>query len=805
MHTCAEVDLDNPVGQITMRKGSSKKYSDNFTDILSAFEYKYPTSGEVILIFNDNGTLKWYKDGTLQGSLTLPSGSALAANFRNQYIGFKDGVRITAGSGSTNHVLGFYYLNSSIFNAAQTFTGYKLTRAQILPTYGSLSRVKSITYDETEGHYWVGFKDSIYVEKRDINFRFLERVLLVSDWQTFDSTAVYETTVHWRNDKLYCHTSNGALGTARAVYKLNAQTLELEATSAGTWAGITGMVADNSNVWVAARTSGLFELTASDMTTNSSITASINAEGVAADSTTSASNVFTYNNDAAADRLEKYSTTTLSLSTSDNTFSAGAVISSIEVDGSEVICVDSANEEVREFLQSTLAHQTTTAKTGHGPELLVKVFTGPNVRLLGTSWSHLEHYNADTLISPALFNLTADVSSFVGNLDTGTFFYKMAVEDVDGQVFPLSDPSHIASATAIDVRLTISCNDDELDTLYRVKRFHIFRAYSSDRRAPEEATSYRQVKTVEVDASGWQNDSGLGIYYYDLIDSTKEADISDVTYQEFSGLSEQVIAYPLNYKFMVWAEDRLHAANFYWKDQTYPVNIARSVINGPDVIADDVNTYACSVGGGDDILAISRTRNRVVVFQNKTLCTFLNGQADRELFPGLNKGANGDSLLARDDVIVYIADTGLFSLTGNQVSRISDPVRTSFDQLTDFTHATVFLFDQYDRIIFSFFHAQNGRSLVHNPTFGTWTKYLAGFAFRGYFRNDSGEYIGWNAANFMKLLEDTTDDSTDIASSVTVQLNHLTGADGRVAHIYSLAAKTNIDTTNTPKIETAGS
>ena len=70
-HSVSNVDFDNPAGQISLRGGFSKKYADAFTDMISAYEYKFPTSGQTILIVNDNGALKYLTNGASLAAITL--------------------------------------------------------------------------------------------------------------------------------------------------------------------------------------------------------------------------------------------------------------------------------------------------------------------------------------------------------------------------------------------------------------------------------------------------------------------------------------------------------------------------------------------------------------------------------------------------------------------------------------------------------------------------------------------------------------------------------------------------------------
>ncbi|HDY86149.1 MAG TPA: hypothetical protein ENH74_10810, partial [Methylophaga sp.] len=187
-HVLQNIDVDDPVGVMRVRDGHGNKYDDTlgnypFTGLLSAYEYRFEVSSETVLIVNDNGTLKTMTDGGNPASLTLPTGATLESGFHNKYLGFKDHILISAGSGATDYMLWYGYVDrendddKGLFGNVEEFTGYKLLKSQLICPNGTFSNIYDTVHllDGSKHYYYLSFEGSKYIEKRDSDFHLISR------------------------------------------------------------------------------------------------------------------------------------------------------------------------------------------------------------------------------------------------------------------------------------------------------------------------------------------------------------------------------------------------------------------------------------------------------------------------------------------------------------------------------------------------------------------------------------------------------------------------------------------------------
>jgi len=792
-HTLQNLDVDNPLGRLTQRFGYSKKYADAFTNILSAHEHYIEKADDTILIFNDNGTIKKYVDGASLTSLSLPSGVTLEASFRNQYFGWKNHILITTGNGSTNNVIGYYYLkrvnasNNGLFGDVEQFTGYKLLKAQMIFGNGVFSGIRDIVNIGTE--YFFSFQgNTSVIEKRDASLRLIER---------FDTQLGVNAT-----DGLCLATdaTNLYVGGNVSINKYDPDNWEVLATnSEAESCRHVGMDWDttNSKLWVVRKAHSANSIEAFNSSLASTDTSDVHAADinyediVVMDGGGGATDIFVLENESGTAQILRYesdyaggppndiddgaethdsSAQTLVSPKRLEKVSGGVRVSDFGDGGT------THDGKVYEFLDTNLVLDTTESNIVEPYAFFSDTLT------VSDKDGIIKAASGTDITYPTYFGITYLSEDTDGDLATGTYFYKISMVDEDGQEFPLSDPIRVILAATADIRLQITANADELDYFYRLKSINVYRAYNAAADATEEATNYKLLKTVDINASGWEKDTNLDGYRFEITDSLTEDEISSVTFKENAGYGEDVKPRYVNYKFHVWIRDQLHAANFYYDDpesdvNEYPNRIVPSQVNSPDVIP-LYNSYDFAPYDGDEIQNVSEIFGRLVAFKTRWVGLVFNALTERVLMPGL---ADTDAFFKDGDQIWYVSDKGLHLLAGNSVANIRDAVTTSFDTISSFTGVNVFVFDDKDRVIFS-----NNADLafVYNKRHNVWMEYGAAFAFKGYFKNRENEYIGWgvepNGAShyFFELDNSTTDNAEDISTSYRSPLIKFGDIDG---------------------------
>lgn len=748
-HTLINIDVDDPVGRLSKRGGYTKKFSGSYTDIISAYEYQFPTSGETILLFNDNGTLKYYKNGTFIGSLTLPSGSALAANFRNQYFGWKDRIQITTGNGATNHVLGFYYLNrenddnTGLFGNNEEFTGYKLLKSQLICPHGLFSRVYNSIYHD--GYYYFTFENSKYIEKRDTNFQLISRFVA-------DSGASNYTTVSLDTDGTYIYMGIKDSASSRdGIYRIDPNGWIVDEFL--NLADVIDVAVDDTQLYV-CQTVGTERLAAYDKTdfttlNSEDVTAFVGFRVACFDS--GETHIYSVRSDGGTITLERRDKT--AVGTVSHTYTTSTTAITDIVCETNVWLTLASIGEIREVDKDDITLSNTYTHLDSPASLLVTAADG--LKVIDATYGVMADDTTAALYRPDL--LAAHLSTGTGALDTGTYFYKFSLVDVDGQEFTLSDSvifSH-NSGTA-GTRIITSLNEAQIDDLYRVKYINIYRAYNSDQEAEIPATNYKFLKQIDINSNGWINNATLGYYYYDYTDNITEDTIGSTTFLENAGFSDNTKPKYVNYKVSEWINNELHAANLY-VDKEYPNTIAKSQFNAPDVVP-FANTYDFDPYDGDEILNLTTAYSRIYAMKNRRTGIFYEDILERVVNIGL---ADTDSFHKETDTIYLISNKGLFELNGANLRDLTPNVITYFEAIASFTDAVVFYRDDKKRLLFSI---PQDRVLCVNLVHNLYTSYSTDYAFRGYFKNLENQYIAFGKGqgdngHYFWLLNDTSQDN----------------------------------------------
>lgn len=770
-HVLQNLNPDDPMGRLTVREGNGDKYNADslanypFTSLISAYEYRFEVSSETVLIVNDNGTLKTMTDGGNPSSLTLPTGAALGSGFKNQYLGYRDHVLITTGNGATNYLLWFGYVDREIdddkglFGNVEENTGYILTKAQLICPHGLFSNVYNTAY--LDGYYYFTFINSKYIEKRDSNFKLVERFRIDPDDATNEPQA--EATPVIDTDGTYIYVAYMHSASDFTVLKINPTgwNTEAEFIDNGSNRELAGICVDSTHVYVAtsdASNGEILKLTISDFSTNS--TQSVNdIIEICCDTTAGTGYLFLLMDDtgtAGADEIVKRNKSDLSAA-GDANDGLQDFQHCIYDSGTIYVSSQTSNGYIYEFDENDLAGgpDSTNVNRVIEPESFVNV-GGSNWRVISSKYGTVEAIDAGDTYFPGLIGIN-HVNSVFGDLDAGTYFYKICIEDLDGQQYTLSDPIVVVhTADNRKANLCIIAHTDYLNDLYRVKYINIYRAYNSVQDIDVPSTDYKFLKRIDINSSEWVSDKTTNeVYYYEYDDNTTEDTISSVTFLESSGIGDTVKPRYVNGKYLTWIDNKLHLGNFSHDGDTYINRIARSADDQPDAIA-FYDYYDFDVGDGEGINGISQLYSRSIVFKERKLGVFYDGRWEKNFTPGLSS-VNG--FYKQNDVLYYVSNKGIHQFDGAKVKNIHYPVITLFEAASSLSDVSVFSIESKDRIIFSI---RNDRAFVFNIKYGTWTYYTGHYAFRGFFKNYENEYIGWNQTRFKIIFDDTyTNDSED--------------------------------------------
>jgi len=763
-HVLQNIDIDEELGKLNVRDGYQKKYDETlgnypFTNIISAYEYYFEKADETVLIVNDNDALKIMIDSANPVTLTLPTvpnAATLENNFENQYLGYKDHILITTGTAATDYILWFGYVdrqaanNEGLFGNAEEYvfgtSSYLLTKAQLICPHGMFSNVRKVIY--LDSFYYFIFENSKWVEKRDLNFKLVDRFVGNTEQAASGEEADTGNDMSICEDGTYIYIAYlQATSGDFAVEKINPVGWNQEAIYTGTIPGtIAGICTDGTNLYLAntSATDGeIHEILCATMVATGVTAVTANEDNIidiCCDDTINTGVIYTLK----AGQLERRTKVTL-------VYNVGDIFAG---NAAQVHCVyDIANNNV--YVSSTTgdghiydyhgddftAGETNDYITVDEPKAFIEV-GGTAWRAISGKYGTVESIETTPTYFPGLVGINL-VSTAAGTLDAGTYFYKLSVVDVDGEEYTLSDP--IMVIHTVDTRLAnlcITAHTDYLNDFYRVKYINIYRAYSSTQDSEDPDTDYKFLKQIDINSTRWVDDSAAHeIYYYDYTDNTAESVISTVTYFENSGIADTVKPRYINGKYLTWLENQLHLAHFSHDGDTYPNRIIRTPVDQPDNVA-FYDYYDFLVGDGDTILDIGEMGGRTVVFKNRKLGVFYNGIPEDVFIPGIS---GSQAWCKKDDVIYFISDQGMHYFDGRQCINIKDNVKVLFDAAATYTNAKVFHIDSRDRIIFSI---RANRSFILNVKTKTWMYYDSSFAFRGYFKNYANEYICWDQTGF---------------------------------------------------------
>jgi hypothetical protein len=761
-HVCTNLNVDDDVGALKIRGGSVKKYDPAlsgypFTGLVSAFEYRYEVSSETVLIVNDAGTLKTMTDGGAPASLTLPTGpgstATLASGFQNYYMGYKDHVLITTGNGTTNYILWYGYVNrvnaenTGIFNNVLEDTGYHLLKSQMVSVNGTFSNVNDAVL--IGSFYFISFTKSRFIEKRDsTTLQLIERLDVGASG---DANAVSLATDGTYLYVAYTYSS----GSGVFAKKFNPSGFVLEATFQEVNANITaaGIAADGTSVFVGCNTTtggvqSLFRLNSSMVQQDEIAMTNILDVCCDTDEVVATGSIFVLKNSV----LGEYQKIDFSVVTSNATKT------------NQLRCAY--------FLASTNVFTTSTTGTGS-----IYIYNAANVSGAVTTYTTIENPRALILqnslmraisidngtvestaasgdgstIFPEFIGLTVNTTGS-GSLNAGTYFYKIAVEDMDGQIYTLSDPViQVLATSSENITIRLTCHDDSVNYYYRIKNINIFRAYSETQDTDVPTTDYKFLKAIDINSSGWTDDTtDHEIYYYDHLDIIDEDTISTTTYLEMSGIDDTVRPRYVNGKYFTWINDQLHMANFSHDGETYRNRIIRSADNAPDGLA-FYDYYDFDVGVGEAINGITEINGRAIIFKERKMGMFYDGRWEQTFKPGAH---NSHAFYKVNDVIYYVSTKGIHAFDGSRLINIHYPIIDDFNSVSKDTYPpNVFYVDGKDRL---YFIMRGGGAGIYSTRTKTWSFYDSSMAFRGCFKNYEEEYIGWTGTTFYKFEDGTS-------------------------------------------------
>lgn len=763
---CTNLNVDEPIGQLSLRKGYAPWGSkDDFTNLLTAFEYTIEDdSGAVITLVNDNGKFEYFKNGAYVEALTPPTGATIDVTTYNSYFGWRNAIRITTGTGATNYILWFGYTsrdetnNDGLFGDAIGDSGtgvYRFLRSQLINTNGVFSiRTSSIVY--LDSYYYISLVDSRWIEKRDSNFQLVDMWAVNEDENV---SADDNSRVSLATDGTYLYA-----GTSGGMYQINPYTHKC--TAYITQANILDVCTDGTDIYFIDATevykhaiSGftLNDTADADSTAGTGFTA---ATKITCDDTATTGIFYVADlttirqrgkNDIAADD------DTYALGTIDAGISAVIALQWKDADQVFVSCYDAGDGN--SYIVDLDASGVST-KNAHYQDDNLRIVSfplvgGTTIRAVDGYFGILKNVDSATFINPEFTSLSI-VSSGTGSLAAGSYFYKICVEDVDGQVYTLSDPilfNSVAGSSQLNLRVSATGDRSESNKFgefYRIKYVHIFRAFNSDTDAGEPSSDYNFLKTIDINDSGWDYNSDYEIYYFNYTDNTVQSSISPTTYLETSGISPNTKPRHVNGKYWTWLNDQIHLASIYNDGDSFPSRIVVSPVNAPDSIA-FYDTYDFHDGVGSSITGISSFYNRTVVFKQFSMGIYVDGDLEDSLEIGL---AAARGLVKHNNEIYFLNDSGLYRMTNNTPVKISDPVR---DLLGAASASQVFYADEFDRVI-----VQNSSvCLVYSVPTNTWVKYQWA-TFADFYKNSDGNFIGAASSELMTLFTGTDDDGTAI-------------------------------------------
>ena len=774
-HELQNIDVDNPLGKMKVRDGYSKYHANaddsEFTNILSAYEYRFNTPGSTRFIVNDvvggTETLKVSADaGSTWTDLTLPGGSVLEAGFRNQYFGWQNHVLITTGNGSTNHILWYGYVDreiddsNGIFNNALEKTDYILTRSQLITPNGMFANIRSVAY--LDGYYYISFNYSRWIEKRNSDFQLEER------WAVNEDEAISaEPTAGVYVVVVSANASTGMLyiGTSGGLYEVNPGTHKM-VNEDTTVTNIIGICHDGTEIF-AVSSSTLSKVTISTFANAGTTTSGLTTiTAVSCDDTVTTGAVFIGDQVTVRQRGKN------DIGSDDYTYALTGVDAGMtniwsmeyfDADQIYVACYDATNENA--WVVDLDASDVSTKNTQYQDDDVYSMFPiwvgGTTLRFIAPTYGIVRHIDATTLVSPEFLSLTFVSTLNAGELAAGGYFYKIAVEDTDGQIYTLSDEIFTVLPTddkQVDLRIVATGDRSETDKFiefYRIKYIHIYRAYSADIEGGNPGTDYKFLKKIDINDGGWAKNATWDMYFFDYVDNQLESEISSTTYQEISGISDETKPRYINGKYLTWLDGQLYLANYSHDGDDYSYGFVRSPVDQPDNLT-LYDPFGYDAGGGEPIKDIGNSYGRVVVFKTRSMGTFYNGSPEREYSFGLS--SEGGFTKVNED-IYFVSDKGIHLFEGNRVLNIVDSVITYFEAVSSLANVDVFYIEGKDRVLFSF---RGDRVLVLNIKHGIWTQYSSAFAFRGFLKNYANMYMGWDVNTLYELYDGSTKDAEDV-------------------------------------------
>jgi hypothetical protein len=754
LQTLENMDSNLVDGMLISRKGSTVKQSSGATPNIDKFVMfrDEAWAKDVLLVYDKDATaadrkIYVYTRTSETDNSFAPHSTASYAygslRFEDQltFMVHRNGARIGTGTAAANKAMFAGYIDRSIdsehdamFNDQIAFNDFFLTKQQFVQQETLFNIGTKLIYDSTREKYYV--LTGTGLEIRDSDF-YVEKVLVDAQaWRNSDGAYLGNICLDGSNLYVLGQPPTGALDTILLFYDLDNDFVISTNTPSITAAGeyYNFMTCDGNFVYV------------------------------------------TYTTGSNAYIVEF----TLDLSTSNNRYTAGSAdtLYGITYDGTNVYAVDQTNQDIVRMLKVAPYTPDTFGASLSGL-LDIEHYSG-NLYYNNDSTVYLTDtagfvtktlkYTRDIASSslktisilsgvPYVFDETfgryivfdgvADFNEagFMPRKICGTayslstsqgnfnYYYAFSLIDIYGQeshlILGVTDNggtipnnyvkiivaadsenfhSEITSPSADPTSVTSIWNE-----FRKIKKIRVWRAYS-DAGEDGPTTDYTLLEEIDINDADWTEATNNELYTFTLYDTTDQADISTVTYEESSGLPEAFKPYYTNWQYGINYQDRYYYGNVR-TDELNAHEIIETPINAPDAAYQhDQNIDYFYPDDGDEIKGFAQVWSRMVIFKGNN--TAIYSGLSQETMYDIGTSAP-DSILIHNNIVYFIFGTGIYNLTPSGYERISEPIDPLLSSLT-LTGVSGVKFKEKQKL---WWLVPQGDSFCFNYNKGTWDVY----------------------------------------------------------------------------------
>lgn len=321
---------------------------------------------------------------------------------------------------------------------------------------------------------------------------------------------------------------------------------------------------------------------------------------------------------------------------------------------------------------------------------------------------------------------------------TDSYYYAASIVDIFGQEHHLMSPVKINSDGNADIEIYLNPESEQFEEqsasfsnnilalnsvwneFRRIKKIKVYRTKGTGLDV-EPDNRYRFLKEIDINDADWVEVTANELYKFSFHDDVSETEISDVSYEESTGLPETFKPFYLNWKYSNFHENKFYYGNWRY-EELFENGLLETRPLWPDVCyANSLNSTLFRDGREQRITGIIPSFQRLLVFK-ENITGMYNDLQLTSLFPIGCTAPN--SIISVNNIVFFGNEYGIFAMDTANQRKMSFDIDEDYHAETDISDMSAFFDEKKFKI---YFHvpaiSANANTYCFNINKRTWDKY----------------------------------------------------------------------------------